>query len=429
VKTAAGPTRERRLTRAATALLVLQASAIALSGLALLVRAGRSPGQGYGVAAFLVLLTAGATGLIATAVATGRRWGRPGAFAIESLFAVFNLATVTSRPVGASIGFAVEAAVFVLLTRARRPPPATSPTSPTPAAGMVEPADAPDAHRRPSAGQLLLGLATLTVFLAALAIRSEIVFGLVVVAAVFVPLEKLFALHPQKTLRTGWKTDVVHFVVNNLLTTLGVVIGVVAVGGLLHTLVPDATRTAIASQPWMLQFAEAMLVAGLFGYAGHRATHSVPFLWRFHKVHHSIEEMDWLAAARLHPIDQAFTRSCTVIPLFALGFSKATFGAYLVFLAFQALFIHANVRLRFGPLRWLVATPEFHHWHHAGDPAAYNSNFAGEFPFVDALFGTLHMPRGQMPARYGIADPVPSGYLRQLAWPFRNRTADTRVSA
>jgi len=276
-----------------------------------------------------------------------------------------------------------------------------------------------DEKQRLSAGGILLGVATLAVFLGALAIRGGIVFGLVVLAAVFVPLEKLFALHPQKVFRKGWATDVVHFVVNNLLTTVGVLVAVVAAGTVLRVFVPDALRTDLGHLPWAVQFVVAVVVAGVGGYWGHRATHTVPVLWKFHKVHHSITEMDWLAAARLHPVDQAFTRSCAILPLYALGFTRATFGAFLVFTTLQAIFIHANVRWTFGPLRWIIGTPEFHHWHHANQPEAYNSNFAGEFPWIDLVFGTLRMPTGERPARYGIDDEVPTGYLRQLAWPFK----------
>ena len=270
-----------------------------------------------------------------------------------------------------------------------------------------------------SVGQVALGLATLAIFLGALAIRSSAVFGLVIVGAVFIPIERVFGIRSQRVFRAGWRTDVVHFVVNNLLTTVGVVIAVVAFGTVVHAAVPAGARAAIARQSGLAQFVEAMLLSELCFYGAHRTTHAVPLLWRFHRVHHSIAEMDWLASARLHPIDQAFTRSSAVIPLYALGFSKATFGAFLVVSSFQAIFIHANVRLNFGPLRWLVATPEFHHWHHANDPAHYNTNFAGEFPWIDALFGTLHLSGGRYPDRYGIDDPVPDGYLPQLAWPFR----------
>jgi sterol desaturase/sphingolipid hydroxylase (fatty acid hydroxylase superfamily) len=277
----------------------------------------------------------------------------------------------------------------------------------------------PAGEARTTRTGVLLGLVTLALFLVALVVRGGIVFGLVAAAAIFVPIERLFALHPQRVLRDGWRTDVVHFVVNNVFTTVGLVVAVVAVGGTLHVLVPDAVRGAIAAQPWIAQFAEALVVTSLAGYWAHRATHRVPLLWRFHKVHHSIREMDWLAAARLHPVDQVFTRSCLIVPLYVLGFSRATFGAFLVFTTLQALFVHANVRLTFGPLRYVLATPEFHHWHHGAVEAAYDTNFAGEFPFVDKLFGTLHLPPGEWPARYGVDDDLPSGYLRQLAHPFR----------
>jgi sterol desaturase/sphingolipid hydroxylase (fatty acid hydroxylase superfamily) len=236
---------------------------------------------------------------------------------------------------------------------------------------------------------------------------------------VFVPLERLLALHPQRVFRAGWRTDLVHFVVNGLLLNVGLFVSVVVAGSLLRAVVPGAVRLGIGGQPGWLQFVEAFSVAELCGYAGHRAAHQVPFLWRFHKVHHSIRQMDWLAASHLHPVDQTFTRSCAVLPLYALGFTRASLGGYLIVLTFQAIFIHANLRATFGPLRWLIATPEFHHWHHANDPAAYNTNFAGEFPLIDLLFGTLHLQKGEMPASYGIDDAEPAGYLRQMAWPFR----------
>jgi sterol desaturase/sphingolipid hydroxylase (fatty acid hydroxylase superfamily) len=245
-------------------------------------------------------------------------------------------------------------------------------------------------------GQVVLVVTTVVIMSVALAVRSGLVFGMVVLAAVFIPLERMFALHPQKVFRKGWATDVVHFAVNNLLTGIGVFVAVVAVGTVLRALVPVGLRAAVARQPGVVQFLEAFVLSDVCQYFAHRATHRVPLLWRFHRVHHSIQEMDWLASARLHPI-----------------------GIFLVFGSLQALFIHANVRLTFGPLRWLIATPEFHHWHHANDREYFNTNFAGEFPWIDALFGTLYLDRGRFPGRYGIEDVVPSGYLRQLAWPFR----------
>jgi sterol desaturase/sphingolipid hydroxylase (fatty acid hydroxylase superfamily) len=184
-------------------------------------------------------------------------------------------------------------------------------------------------------------------------------------------------------------------------------------------LVPAPIRSAVASQPAWLQIAEAMLLGELGGYLGHRAAHAVPLLWRFHKVHHAITEMDWLASSHLHPFDQAFIRSCAIVPVYALGFTVTTLGAFGVVLTVHAFFLHANVRWTLGPLRWVIGTPHFHHWHHALDPEARDKNFAGLFPAVDWLFGTLHIPERRWPACYGIGEPQPRGYLRQLGYPLR----------
>jgi lathosterol oxidase len=96
--------------------------------------------------------------------------------------------------------------------------------------------------------------------------------------------------------------------------------------------------------------------------------------------------------------------------------------AYLVFVSFHAVFIHANVRFRFRPIEWLVVTPRFHHWHHAAAPEAVDRNFAVHLPWIDRAFGTCYFPEGQWPAAYGLAGaPVPDGWVRQLVWPLRAR--------
>jgi sterol desaturase/sphingolipid hydroxylase (fatty acid hydroxylase superfamily) len=120
-------------------------------------------------------------------------------------------------------------------------------------------------------------------------------------------------------------------------------------------------------------------------------------------------------------------RLSVALPLLALGFSVPVLAAHFVIRRFQGLFVHSNLRVSLGPLRWCVASPEFHHWHHASDPAVYNTNFAGEVPLVDWLFGTLYLPRHQWPEAYGTGDDVPDGYLAQLAWPFRPTDAELPV--
>ena len=250
--------------------------------------------------------------------------------------------------------------------------------------------------------------------------KANVIYGLIVAALIFVPLERLFALHrEQRILRRGWRADMVHFLFTGTLSDFAafIVVGLLVI--LVHWIVSPALQATVAGQGRLLQFTEAVLIANVGGYVGHRLSHEVPFLWRFHSVHHSISEMDWLAAARVHPLDQIVTKALTIVPLYFLGFSKATFGAYLGLATFHAVFIHANVRFKFGSLRWLIGTPAFHHWHHSAEPEAHNKNYAGELPLLDLLFGTFYLPANRMPERYGISEPVPLSYFGQMLHPFR----------
>jgi sterol desaturase/sphingolipid hydroxylase (fatty acid hydroxylase superfamily) len=120
----------------------------------------------------------------------------------------------------------------------------------------------------------------------------------------------------------------------------------------------------------------------------------------------------------VHPIDQILTKGLSLLPVYALGFSTPATLLFVVLYHWQSLLIHSNVRIGFGPLRWILASPHFHHWHHANCPEALDKNFAGQLAFLDLLFGTLHMPPGRMPPRYGTEDPVPRSYLGQIAYPF-----------
>ena len=134
--------------------------------------------------------------------------------------------------------------------------------------------------------------------------------------------------------------------------------------------------------------------------------------------------MDWLAGSRLHLVDVAVTRGLTYVPIYVLGFGEAPLFAYVAFVSIQATFIHANVRFKFGPLAWVVATPQFHHWHHGAEAEAIDKNFAVHLPVLDWLFGTFHLPKGRWPASYGLAhgEPIPEGYMRQFVYPFKSAT-------
>src|SRR2546423_9370551 len=235
---------------------------------------------------------------------------------------------------------------------------------------------------------------------------------------VFVPLERLLALHPeQKIFRRLWQNDLIYLFLNGTLIKLGLSGVIVAVIFFAEWCVPSSLRIAVAEQWLWLQIVEAIILSDLVFYFVHRMFHVVPILWRFHAIHHSIEELDWLAAARVHPVDQILTKGASLFPIVALGFSDAAIGVYAVLYQWQSVLIHANVRIRFGPLRWLFASPEFHHWHHSDQRCARDKNYAGQLSLLDVVFGSLHMPR-HFPIEYGIDQPIPQRYVPQLLFPF-----------
>lgn len=260
----------------------------------------------------------------------------------------------------------------------------------------------------------LEGLTFLAALVFAFVVRGPVAIGIALLFVVFVPLEKLFALRRQRVFRKGLLTDLTHILVNNAITAVAVVVLVVVAAIPVFWVRGFDLEGAL---PAWAAVALAVALVAVAQYWGHRLTHQVPFLWRFHAVHHSIEQMDWVASGRLHPLDQAFTQAFTVLPLFVLGYSAGVFGGVAVFITLLALFQHANVRLRFPVVRWIVNTPEWHHWHHAADAEAIDKNFG--LPVVDKLFGTAYLPKGRRPRAFGTTAPVPEvGYLRHLAYPF-----------
>ena len=263
----------------------------------------------------------------------------------------------------------------------------------------------------------MIALTFVAALVLALVVRgATALVGLAVLFLLFVPLEKLFAFRPQRVFRPHLLTDLTHLFVDNFLVTIGgIVLGVL----LALPVVWLRAFGIVAALPFAVALALGVAVAFLGNYVGHRLTHAVPFLWRFHSVHHSIEQMDWVASARLHPVDGAFTQACVIAPLFALGYGGGTFAGVAVVFTLLALFQHSNVRLRFPGVRWVINTPEWHHWHHSIDPEARDKNFG--LPVIDKLFGTAYMPKDRRPTAFGTHDPVPQdGWWRHVAYPFTN---------
>ncbi len=260
---------------------------------------------------------------------------------------------------------------------------------------------------------------------------------LILLTLIFAPLERLFALHPRRVFRKAILTDLGYYFLSSLMPSLllGAPLAIVAWG--VHRFIPNAIVSAIAAWPIWLRIAAALVVGDIGFYWGHRWSHESPLLWRFHVIHHSAEQVDFLVNTRAHPVDMVFTRLCGLIPLYVLGIATPMRGsgtliplAVLLLGTLWGFFVHANVRWRFGPLEWLIATPAFHHWHHTNDGPEYiDKNYAPMLPWVDRVFGTLYLPKSKQPMRYGTDEVLPTGLLPQLLRPFQRETARPKLPA
>ncbi len=258
--------------------------------------------------------------------------------------------------------------------------------------------------------------------LAALALSTALSF--LFLALVFIPLEKAFPAWRQKTFRPAWCTNLAFFAGQYFLWTALVVYLLTRFQGWLGGYVPGGFRAHVAAQPWWLQAAEVIVLSDLLIYWGHRLQHRLDFLWRFHAVHYSAEHLDWLAAHREHPLDTIYTMGLINLPAFLLGFPLQTIAGFLAFRGLWAIYIHSNVRLPIGPVRWLLGAPELHHWHHAR--TRFAGNYANISPLMDLLFGTYRCPPKE-PERLGLAEPFPHSYAGQMLHPLRRSPKSQRA--
>lgn len=258
--------------------------------------------------------------------------------------------------------------------------------------------------------------------------ESDMYFGLdffllnlILLGTIFIPIERLFKKNEQPIFRDDWREDLLYFFISSLfvqsLTYMSLTPSLTLVR---ETGWATGFREMVASQPLILQFFEIMFVTDFVQYWFHRLFHEIPWLWKFHAVHHSAQKMDWVAGSRMHVFEIVLLRAFTTVPMYFMGYSESALYAYIFFVYLFSVFVHSNIRFHFGFMQYILCTPRFHHWHHGVEKESININYAVHFPILDRVFGTYHMPGEEWPEGYGIAGhPVPHGYFSQFKYPFQ----------
>ncbi|WP_343747496.1 sterol desaturase family protein [Fluviicola sp.] len=239
--------------------------------------------------------------------------------------------------------------------------------------------------------------------------------SLLFLVLLFVPMERVFpAKKNQPFFRKKWFLDLSFFLGQYLFWNSLLIWFLYDLHTVVDTLIPGKVIYAVHTQPVWIQAVEVLFLSDFLIYWGHRLQHKVDFLWRFHKVHHTAETMDWLAAHREHPLDTIYTVGLINLPVFLLGFNLDAVMIIVVFRGIWAIYIHSNVRLNIGFVQKIIGSPALHHWHH--DLERDRGNYSNVSPLMDLLFGTYVCP-DQEPEKFGIKEEFPQNYLGQLVVP------------
>jgi len=173
------------------------------------------------------------------------------------------------------------------------------------------------------------------------------------------------------------------------------------------------------AQPFWIQFIVLLVLQDIIEWSVHNALHRIPILWEFHKVHHSIHNMDWIGNFRFHWMEVLIYKPAKYIPLAILGFTYEPLLAVAVFATLVGHLNHSNVPFDYGPLKYIFNSPKMHIWHH--DTVLHlksGQNFGIVLSIWDWLFKTSYMPEGQ-PDKLGFEgdEKFPDNILLRFIYP------------
>ena len=156
----------------------------------------------------------------------------------------------------------------------------------------------------------------------------------------------------------------------------------------------------------------------------HRLLHRTPWMWEFHKVHHSVEEMGFAALMRYHFMENIIYRSLEYIPLAMIGFGIQDFFIVHIFTLVTGQLGHSNLYIPLGPLKYILNGPQMHLWHHAKrfpDSHPRGFNYGITLSIWDFIFKTNYWPHDDKDLPVGLPKEdanFPRDFVGQIVQPF-----------
>ena len=186
--------------------------------------------------------------------------------------------------------------------------------------------------------------------------------------------------------------------------------------------IENVVAIEIDTWPSWAQFLTLFLVADFIQWNVHRLLHRVPAFWEFHKVHHSVEEMGFAAHLRFHWMETILYKTAQYLPLAMIGFGLTDFFIVHIFATAIGHLNHANLRITYGPLKYLFNNPIMHIWHHAKElpEGRYGVNYGLTLSIWDYLFGTAYIPHEgrDIPLGFDGVEKFPKTFWQQISYPF-----------
>lgn len=201
-------------------------------------------------------------------------------------------------------------------------------------------------------------------------------------------------------------------------------IGVDAFNYFLATLgINNLVAINLTSLPKWSQLLIMFVVADFIQWNIHRLLHKSKYLWEFHKVHHSVTEMGFAAHLRFHWMETVIYKTLQYIPLAMLGFGIQDFFVIHIIAVAIGHLNHANIKLTYGPFKYVLNNPVMHLWHHAHHLPKNTSgvNFGLSLSLWDYLFKTAYIPaeNANEPLGFDGIEKLPKTFVRQGIYPFK----------